>query len=87
MPQLPHLVRKERARRLREAVASERARWLDTLVGTTQRIVIEHDGRSGHAESFAPMTLTASAAEGSLVEARVSGIEQGRLVGGFPDAL
>jgi threonylcarbamoyladenosine tRNA methylthiotransferase MtaB len=56
MPQVPPPVVKERARRLREACAARRRAWLEGLVGTTQRVLIEKDG-VGHAENFAPVRL------------------------------
>jgi threonylcarbamoyladenosine tRNA methylthiotransferase MtaB len=56
MPQVPAPVVKERARRLREACAVEKARWLQGLVGTRQRVLVEKDG-FGHAENFAPVLL------------------------------
>ena len=56
MPQVPGPVVKERARRLREAAARRRAAWLQGLVGTRQRVLIEKDG-FGHAENFAPVKL------------------------------
>ncbi len=54
MPLVPAPVVKERARRLREACARRRAEWLEGLVGTRQRVLVEKDGR-GHAENFAPV--------------------------------
>jgi len=61
MPQVPPAAVKERARRLRAACARQRAKWLEGMVGTTQRVLVERGG-VGHAENFAPvqMTLTRS---------------------------
>ena len=56
MPQVSAPVAKERARRLREACARRKAMWLEGLVGTVQRVLVEKDGK-GHAENFAPVTL------------------------------
>jgi len=56
MPQVPPPVVKARARRLREACARRRAAWLQRLVGTRQRVLVEKDG-FGHAENFAPVSL------------------------------
>jgi threonylcarbamoyladenosine tRNA methylthiotransferase MtaB len=56
MPAVPPPVVKERARRLREACARRRTAWLQGLVGTRQRVLVERDG-SGHAENFAPVRL------------------------------
>jgi threonylcarbamoyladenosine tRNA methylthiotransferase MtaB len=52
MPRVEPGVVKDRARRLREACARRKAGWLEGLVGTTQRVLVEKDG-SGHAENFA----------------------------------
>ncbi|HET9639789.1 MAG TPA: tRNA (N(6)-L-threonylcarbamoyladenosine(37)-C(2))-methylthiotransferase MtaB [Allosphingosinicella sp.] len=56
MPAVAPAVVKERARALREACARRRAAWLEGLVGTRQRVLVEKDGR-GHAENFAPVRL------------------------------
>jgi threonylcarbamoyladenosine tRNA methylthiotransferase MtaB len=56
MPQVPPPVVKARARRLREACARRKRAWLEGLVGTKQRVLVEKDG-SGHAENFAPVTI------------------------------
>jgi threonylcarbamoyladenosine tRNA methylthiotransferase MtaB len=47
---------KERARRLREACASRKSVWLQSLVGTRQRVLVEKQGFD-HAENFAPVQL------------------------------
>ncbi|MGA9581244.1 MAG: tRNA (N(6)-L-threonylcarbamoyladenosine(37)-C(2))-methylthiotransferase MtaB [Allosphingosinicella sp.] len=54
MPAVPVAVVKERARRLRDACARRRAAWLEGLVGTRQRVLMEKGGL-GHAENFAPV--------------------------------
>jgi threonylcarbamoyladenosine tRNA methylthiotransferase MtaB len=56
MPQVPAAVVKERARRLREACARQRAKWLEGLVGTCHRVLVEKGGR-GHTENFAPVAI------------------------------
>jgi threonylcarbamoyladenosine tRNA methylthiotransferase MtaB len=56
MPQVAPLVVKERARRLREACARRKAMWLEDMVGTVQRVLVERDGK-GHAENFAPVQI------------------------------
>jgi len=57
MPQVAPRVVKARARRLREACARRKAAWLEGLVGTRQRVLVEKDG-FGHAENFAPVHLS-----------------------------
>ena len=56
MPQVPPAAVRERARRLREACAKQRSAWLESLVGTRQRVLVEKGG-FGHAENFAPVRL------------------------------
>ena len=71
MPQLAPEVVKARAARLRDAAADQRARWLDSLVGTTQRLLIENNGK-GHTDGFAPVTI-AKGCRGELGTARIMG--------------
>jgi len=56
MPQLPSAIVKQRARRLREAGARRRAAWLEGMVGTKQKILVEREG-FGHGENFAPVQI------------------------------
>jgi threonylcarbamoyladenosine tRNA methylthiotransferase MtaB len=56
MPQVEPAMVKERARRLREACARRRAAWLEGLVGTRQRVLVEKGGL-GHSENFAPVVF------------------------------
>ena len=70
MPQLPREVVKARAARLRAAAAARRARWLDRLVGTEQRVLVENGGK-GHSDNFAPIHV--DAARGEIVTVRISG--------------
>lgn len=60
MPQVPAEAIKARAKALREASSRRRTGWLQSLIGTTQRVLIELDGRNGHAENFAPVRLASS---------------------------
>ena len=54
MPQVEREIVKARAARLREAAAARRNAWLDSLVGTTQRVLIENSAK-GHSDGFAPV--------------------------------
>ena len=56
MPQLDREMVKARASRLREAAAARRRKWLQGLVGTTQRVLIENGGK-GHADNFASVII------------------------------
>jgi threonylcarbamoyladenosine tRNA methylthiotransferase MtaB len=72
MPQLETEVIRARARRLRAAAAQRQARWLDTLVGTEQSMLVELDGRAGHAANFAKLRLNAPVAPGRVQAVRVT---------------
>jgi threonylcarbamoyladenosine tRNA methylthiotransferase MtaB len=78
MPQVAAAVVRERARRLREACARRKALWLEALVGTAQRVLVERDGR-GHAENFAQVAM--SGPGDGLVDVRITGVEGEMLVG------
>ncbi len=56
MPQVSPAIARERARKLREACARQKDLWLEALVGTKQRVLVEKDG-FGHAENFAPVQV------------------------------
>jgi threonylcarbamoyladenosine tRNA methylthiotransferase MtaB len=64
MPQVSPSIAKARARRLREACARQREVWLEGLVGTRQRVLVEKEG-FGHAENFAPVQLRQSRESGN----------------------
>ena len=78
MPQLPREVVKARAARLRDAAASRRRRWLDRLVGTEQRVLVENGGK-GHADNFAPIAIGRD--RGEILTVRITGRDGDRLVG------
>ena len=71
MPQLARELVKARASRLRQAAAERRTRWLDRLVGTTQRVLIENNAK-GHADNFAPLIIEGTARGDSGI-ARMTG--------------
>jgi threonylcarbamoyladenosine tRNA methylthiotransferase MtaB len=85
MPQVPAGAIKDRARRLREASAARRTAWLQSLVGTTQRVLVELDGVTGHAENFAPVSVDAAGGrnEGKVVEVRITALA-GDTLNGVP---
>ena len=78
MPQLPREVVKARAARLRTVAAARRSRWLDSLVGARQRLLVENGGK-GHADNFAPVRF--AGARGEVVTARIDGRDGDHLVG------
>jgi threonylcarbamoyladenosine tRNA methylthiotransferase MtaB len=85
MPQLDEALIRARARRLREAAEARQARWLATLIGTTQSVLIERADGRGHAGNYAPARLapgaTSGIARGDLVQMHITHIEDGLLVG------
>ncbi|HYD14287.1 MAG TPA: tRNA (N(6)-L-threonylcarbamoyladenosine(37)-C(2))-methylthiotransferase MtaB [Allosphingosinicella sp.] len=96
MPRVSPGVAKERARKLREACARRKEIWLEGLVGTRQKILLEKDN-FGHAENFAPVRLRHASegwhpgavsmdpslrwGDGEIVDVKVTGMEEGTLVG------
>ncbi|HUE79215.1 MAG TPA: radical SAM protein [Sphingomicrobium sp.] len=79
MPQLSHAIVKARAARLREAAAARRLQWLDGLIGTRQRVLVENNGK-GHSDGFAPVRI-AGAVRGEVREARIECRDGDHLVG------
>ncbi|MGI8611021.1 MAG: MiaB/RimO family radical SAM methylthiotransferase [Sphingomicrobium sp.] len=79
MPQVDRQTVKARAARLREAAAARRNNWLDGLVGTTQRVLIESRGK-GHSAGFAPV-LVEGAERGQIRDARITGRDGDQLMG------
>ena len=79
MPQVAPALVRERARRLREAAARRRASWLTSLIGTRQRVLVEREDGSGHAENFAPVRVAGRA--GTIVEAAITALDGDMLVG------
>ncbi len=86
MPAVPKPERKARAQRLRDAGAAAEARFLASRVGRTARVLIEStgpEGALGRCEHYAPVRLAPhpDRAAGALVELRLTGVAQGRLLG------
>jgi threonylcarbamoyladenosine tRNA methylthiotransferase MtaB len=72
MPQLPRELVKARAFRLREAAAARRQKWLASLIGTVQPVLVENAGK-GHADNFAPVALE-GASRGQTGRARITAL-------------
>jgi threonylcarbamoyladenosine tRNA methylthiotransferase MtaB len=79
MPQVGSQSTKTRAKALRDRGAQRRSDWLASLVGSTQKIVVESDGRTGHSENFAYVELNEDRQPGKIVMAQVEGTANGRL--------
>jgi threonylcarbamoyladenosine tRNA methylthiotransferase MtaB len=71
MPQVERELVKARAARLRDRAAQRRTLWLDSLVGTTQPVLVEGPG-TGHTDNFAPIALP-GAKRGETGAARITG--------------
>lgn len=80
MPQVAPATIRDRAARLRAAAAEQRARWLESLVGSRQRVLVERPGDRGHAENFAEVRLTAPQQTGETVNVTIARVEDGKLV-------
>jgi threonylcarbamoyladenosine tRNA methylthiotransferase MtaB len=78
MPQLQRELVKARAARLREFAAERRSRWLDSLVGTTQQVLIENNGK-GHSDAFAPIRIEETS-RGDMGRAFLAGRDGDHLV-------
>ena len=77
MPQLARELVKARARRLRDAAASRRRRWLESLIGTAQAVLVEGDG-IGHTDNFAPVAI-AGGKRGETGYARITSCDGDKL--------
>ena len=87
MPQLDRALVRERAERLRGAAEVRKTQWLSTLIGTRQKVLIELDGRTGHAPNFASVTLEQALPggnmRGTMIETLITGSD-GQTLTGIP---
>ena len=81
MPQVDRDTIRARAATLRAAAAARRTRWLAALAGSEQSMLVERDGRTGHAANFARIRLTAPATPGAILPVRISHVEDDALIG------
>jgi threonylcarbamoyladenosine tRNA methylthiotransferase MtaB len=81
MPQVEREIVKARAARLRQAAEERRSAWLDSLVGTSQTVLIENSEK-GHTNGFAPVRIDGSK-RGDLGSAKIFGRSEDHLVGTF----
>jgi threonylcarbamoyladenosine tRNA methylthiotransferase MtaB len=72
MPQVPHPIRKERARLLRQDGETALLRHLDAEVGARRRLLTESDGIA-RTEQFTPVRLAASAEPGRILDVTITG--------------
>ncbi|MGB3930897.1 MAG: tRNA (N(6)-L-threonylcarbamoyladenosine(37)-C(2))-methylthiotransferase MtaB [Sphingobium sp.] len=80
MPQVDRATIKTRAARLRAAWEERRTRWLASLIGTSQSVLVERSGLTGHAENFAPIRFSTPLPPSTIVRATITGLEKGVLL-------
>lgn len=80
MPVVPGPVRKERARRLRQAGARGLVKFLASQVGATVEVLVEKP-RFGLSQHYLPVHLDGDAPVGSIVSARVIEAKEDCLIG------
>lgn len=78
MPQVAASTIKARATELREAIARERAAWLQSLLGQSQQVLAERDG-TGHAPNFARVRLAPQTQAGTIVTVTPTKVVEGLL--------
>lgn len=83
MPQVDPLIARRRAERLRAASAERRSAWLQRMIGTTQKVLVERGGR-GHAENFVTVRVPeGSASAGKIKEIMITSTD-GETLAGVP---
>ncbi|GLV29457.1 tRNA (N(6)-L-threonylcarbamoyladenosine(37)-C(2))-methylthiotransferase MtaB [Sphingobium sp. TomTYG75] len=80
MPQVDRATIKARAARLRSACEAQRQQWLQSLIGSTQSVLVERNGLSGHAENFAPVRFETPQPPSSITPATITALENGVLI-------
>ncbi len=78
MPQLDRSIIKQRAAELRAAVAQQRMKWLDSLVGKPLSVLAERDG-TGYAPNFARVKVPEGTAPGNILTLRPGSHDKGLL--------
>lgn len=80
MPQVGRSIARARAATLREANGRRRERWLDAQIGSHASMLVERDGKTGHAANFAPLSLTEPAVPGRIVPVRIAARDGDRMI-------
>ena len=87
MPQVDRAIIKARAERLRARASSRKAAALTSMIGSTQRVLIELDGETGHAPNFAQVRLEsplpASNMRGTMIDLKIAASD-GQTLTGIP---
>ncbi|MBB4097253.1 tRNA (N(6)-L-threonylcarbamoyladenosine(37)-C(2))-methylthiotransferase MtaB [Sphingomonas kyeonggiensis] len=79
MPQVEPEQVKARAARLRAEAARVRDNWLQSLVGSTQQVLVERPGDRGHAGNFAEVRLAPNEV-GEIVSVKIVDVQDGKLI-------
>ncbi len=79
MPQLEPEVVRARAAQLRAEAEGLRARWLQSLVGSSQQVLVERPGDRGHAGNFAEARLSQTEPVGSIVQVKINAVSNDKL--------
>lgn len=80
MPQVAKEIRKTRAAQLREAGAENLKNYLQTQIGKTIPVLVEKE-KIGRTEHFAMVELDKTGAAGSIVQAKITGVNGEKLIG------
>ena len=83
MPQIENKVKKERARKLREAGKEELNKFLEKQIGTTQKIILE-ENNIGRCENFVTVKiedLDPKIKRGQILEIKITRLEKDQLFG------
>ena len=70
MPQLDRSLIKQRAAQMRERTEKRAQDWRTGLIGSRLQVLIEKDGRHGHAENFAKIEMDKKYQPGTILSAR-----------------
>jgi threonylcarbamoyladenosine tRNA methylthiotransferase MtaB len=79
MPQVPGNIRKMRAKQLREAGEKNLKEFLNSLLHTRQKILVENEttGRTTH---YAPVELDFAASPGDIMDVQITAVKNGKLI-------
>ncbi|WFW29677.1 MAG: tRNA (N(6)-L-threonylcarbamoyladenosine(37)-C(2))-methylthiotransferase MtaB [Wolbachia endosymbiont of Menacanthus eurysternus] len=80
MPQVPEDIRRERVKSLREINKKMIDDFYQSLIGTTQRVLVEKNN-IGRAENFASIKLLSRVDAKSIVDTSIIGMKSGYLIG------
>lgn len=83
MPQLPKSEIKMRAERLRALGTQQAARWMESHIGQTAKVLVERENQ-GRTEDFSPVTFTGPGSAGDVIQVTMSAVVADRLMGFRP---